>query len=549
MTLKFQSHCDRWLFCGVVLLAVLTVPQMLCLPLTADTEHYDVQAHCALNGGVLYRDVLEPNLPGVVWVHMLVRSVAGWSSEVMRAFDLIVLLAIGVLLSKCLGISMRGEGAMHAGLVMLFLWWCYVSLPEWCHCQRDLWMLLPALGALTLRQARRGACDVDKPAHSYTSAIVLEGFLWGIAFWLKPFIAVPVICVCAVSGWLEGSSARFLRESCAVLVGGLIAGGFGAIWLVSSGAWGPFWDVALHWNPEYFSSRQNRWTVDRVAALYNWLHPWWWAHLVTLPIALKQLSQQFSRRHVTPTCGGRSRNLLAAFYLGWMLQTICLQHPLLYIHASGVLLALGIAVDAACRKFANHPMAGPLLASSLALLVVSSPATQPSRLAWWRACLQDGPTELVQDSLQQSQIVNHSQLEPALDFIRQQNVRDGELTVYSGYLVGVYRELDLAPSTRFVLLDVEARVFPSRVGEMASSLDQSHQRFVISNLIESGFPPSELGDGDSHSEPRLPHAFPASRLHEFPYNQQLVFRSGPYLVHEITSPVESLTTEYLPLAN
>ena len=294
MPLKFQSHSDHWLFCGVVLLAVLTVPQMLCLPLTADTEHYDVQAHCALNGGVLYRDVLEPNLPGVVWIHMLVRTVAGWSSEVMRAFDLIVLLAIGVLLSKCLGISMRGEGAVHTGFVMLFLWWCYVSLPEWCHCQRDIWMLLPALGALALRQTRRGASDVDKPASSYMSAIVLEGFLWGIAFWLKPFIAVPVICVCGISGSLEGSRARFLRESCAVLVGGLIAGGMGAIWLIASGAWGPFWDVALHWNPEYFSSRQNRWTVDRIAALYRWLHPWWWAHLIAIPVALRQLSQQLS---------------------------------------------------------------------------------------------------------------------------------------------------------------------------------------------------------------------------------------------------------------
>ena len=133
------------------------------------------------------------------------------------------------------------------------------------------------------------------------------------------------------------------------------------------------------------------------------------------------------------------------------------------------------------------------------------------------ACLQEGPTELVQDGLQQSKIVNHSQLETALDFIRQQNLRDGELTVYSGYLVGVYRELDIEPSTRFVLLDVEARVFPSRVGEMAQSLDQSQQRFVISNLIESGFPPSDLGDGDSRSEP-------ACRRHS-PHHGSMSFRT------------------------
>jgi hypothetical protein len=58
MPLRFHSLSDKCLFGGVMLLAVLTVPQMLCLPLTADTEHYDVQADCALGGGVLYRDVL-----------------------------------------------------------------------------------------------------------------------------------------------------------------------------------------------------------------------------------------------------------------------------------------------------------------------------------------------------------------------------------------------------------------------------------------------------------------------------------------------------------
>ena len=63
-------------------------------------------------------------------------------------------------------------------------------------------------------------------------------------------------------------------------------------------------------------------------------------------------------------------------------------------------------------------------------------------------------------------------MEPVLNFIREQNVHDGELTVYSGYLVGVYRDLDVRPSTRFVLLDVEARVFPSHVDEMEAALEK-----------------------------------------------------------------------------
>lgn len=549
MPFKFHSPGDGRLCCAVLLLALLTVPQMLCLPLTADTEHYDVQAHCALNGGVLYRDVLEPNLPGVVWIHMLVRTVAGWSSEVLRAFDLLVVLAMAVVFTRCLGIPLRRENAVHAGFVMLFLWWCYVSLPEWCHCQRDIWLLLPALGAVVVRQGRRRLSDAPSSTARLRCAAVLEGLLWGIGFWLKPFVALPAVCVCMASARTADSYLRFLRESLGVLVGGLIAGAIGMLWLISTGAWEPFWDVALRWNPEYFASRQNRWTAERVAGLYQWLFPWWWAHLIALPVALNQVVRLYSRGRFATTPESHHRAVLAAFYLGWMIQVMCLQHPLLYIHASGVLLALGIAVDAAYRRSVDQPTAWPLLAATVSLLVVTTPATSFSRLSWWGACLREGPTTAAQDALQQSPIVNRTQLEPVLSFLRESDIEDGELTVYSGYLVGIYRALDLQPSTRFALLDVEARVFPSRVSEMTSALSRSRQRFVVSNLIESGFPPEQIDPETTHTEPQLPTAFPASRLAEFPYNQRLVFRSGPYLIHEVHSPVGTLTTDYLPLAD
>ena len=85
-----MSRC-RVLIAGPLLaLLVSQVPNFLQLTLTPDAVLYDVQARCLLEGGVLYRDVLEPNLPGVVWIHVAVRSVAGWSPEVLRMFDLIV---------------------------------------------------------------------------------------------------------------------------------------------------------------------------------------------------------------------------------------------------------------------------------------------------------------------------------------------------------------------------------------------------------------------------------------------------------------------------
>ena len=76
-----------------LLLLTLTVPLFVCAPVTSDVSLFDVQAMTVLKDGVLYRDVLEPNLPGIVWIHVLFRSVAGWSSEAVRGFDLAVFFA------------------------------------------------------------------------------------------------------------------------------------------------------------------------------------------------------------------------------------------------------------------------------------------------------------------------------------------------------------------------------------------------------------------------------------------------------------------------
>ena len=105
-----------------------------------------------LSGGVLYRDVFETNLPGIVWIHAAIRTLAGWSSEAMRLVDVAVFGAIVWLLMRLL----RRQGASAAVRVATAFacCWCYLSVSEWCHCQRDTWMLLPALAAVSLRLRR-----------------------------------------------------------------------------------------------------------------------------------------------------------------------------------------------------------------------------------------------------------------------------------------------------------------------------------------------------------------------------------------------------------
>ena len=70
---------------GALVVAAVRGPLFLCAPLGPDPVMYDLQARVVDDGGVLYRDILEPNLPGAVWIHSVVRHIAGWSSEALRA--------------------------------------------------------------------------------------------------------------------------------------------------------------------------------------------------------------------------------------------------------------------------------------------------------------------------------------------------------------------------------------------------------------------------------------------------------------------------------
>lgn len=120
------------------------------MPVTNDVSYSDIQARTALRGGVLYRDMVEPNLPGVVWIHMLVRSVAGWSTEALRIFDLVIFSLIAVVFG--IGNSRGSESRTVGCWTALALVLAYFSVSEWCHVQRDVWLLLPVAVSILLRQ-------------------------------------------------------------------------------------------------------------------------------------------------------------------------------------------------------------------------------------------------------------------------------------------------------------------------------------------------------------------------------------------------------------
>src|SRR5205823_212081 len=74
-------------------LLAVNLPGFVCLGLDSDILMYDLCARRVLAGDVHYRDLLETNFPGIVWAHMAIRTVFGWRPEVLRAADVVIVLA------------------------------------------------------------------------------------------------------------------------------------------------------------------------------------------------------------------------------------------------------------------------------------------------------------------------------------------------------------------------------------------------------------------------------------------------------------------------
>src|SRR5271170_7185848 len=136
--LRFSGITSWLVHLGIL---IVGVPLFICMPLWVDTTYHDMSARNILWGGVHYRDIFETNLPGMVWLHALVRPVIGWSSEAIRIADFLVVGASILLLSRWLSrIGIRRSGQVWFVAAAFFF---YLNESEFIHCQRDSWMLLP----------------------------------------------------------------------------------------------------------------------------------------------------------------------------------------------------------------------------------------------------------------------------------------------------------------------------------------------------------------------------------------------------------------------
>ncbi len=246
---------------------VAGVPIFLCMPVWFDTYHYDVCIRTLMHGGVLYRDVFDNNLPGIVWLQTGVRLLVGWRTDAIRLADLAFFTGGVLLLLRWVP---RGARIWTAVAFYTF----YLFVPETCPCERDIWMLLPALIGLTLRRAQVRRLVQGSPAVlAVVGRAAAEGLWWGAGVWIKPFVFVPGFA-CWFVGLLQvlrlrkGRAWLLTADAAGLLAGGAIAGGLGLLWLWRSGSWPYFWDILLVWNRDY-------------AAFTNRVRlPHWWVFMV-----------------------------------------------------------------------------------------------------------------------------------------------------------------------------------------------------------------------------------------------------------------------------
>jgi len=580
----------------LLLLLVINVPLFLCMPLTDDAAMFDLQALNLLRGGVLYRDILEPNLPGVIWIHALVRAALGTSSLALRAVDVLFFSVFALLSRNWLGSCGRPRAA-QAWLVLV-LFFCYFSLSEWCHCQRDVWLLVPALAGLTLRRRQMARLRTAPSPPRWVVGLVsgptvgwafCEGMCWGAGVWLKPTMILPAACCWGLSVFCIRSWRSSLVDLVGLVSGGLLIGGLGVAWLVWSGAWPYFVTTLVEWNPQYMAAAREQWTLTRYVAMQVRFFPWQLLHLAAIPIAVAAVGRQgWKSRKVEKSKSERVQesriagtdasdfstfppfhfstpSLLSVFYLAWLVQSYLLQHLFDYVHAPALLLAIVLvaaswarrpaaaAAAADDRDSADEPAtkAGPdstmgrfawrLSVAAFAILaLLTTPVVSLPRLACWPACVTQGSTAEVRDRLKTFSVPSWRDLERVAAFLGDQGVRDEELTCYNSSLVHLYGILGLGPSTRYVYLEQVAIYFPERREAFLQALLDSRQRYVVTDLIASGLTPGGIARLCAEGPLARPPRFPSHLRDVYPWSQPAVFRAGPYLVHRIERPLGRL---------
>jgi hypothetical protein len=392
----------------------------------------------------------------------------------------------------------------------------YFSTNEWCHCQRDVWMLPACLVALGLRNRQTDRLVRANPPARLVGWAVLEGAVWAAAVWIKPWVVVPGFVTWVISARhataAPGAGRRLAADVVGLLTGGLAVGGLGVAWLVATGAWNPFLDVMFGWNREYFGSNMFG-EASKGQVVLSWFSrffPWCLVHFAAVPFAVKTL---FDRRRAGPAPA-----LRAGFYLAWLMQSLLLQHWFDYVHVPGVFLGLTLlAAEVPPRR---NTLGGWLIVAFLVLCAGwRSGRLTVERAEIWSECVSGGATPDMKFRTAKLHWFPWPDTARAAEFLRGLDVRDGEVNCFNDSTISLYTDLDIRPPTRFLLPEIHLGIFRNRRDVLLTSFAQSRQRYLVCTVIPG----------------RNPHLYAAlSGNDPLPgLKDRVVFRSGAIVVFRL----------------
>ncbi len=556
---------------------VAGVPLFVCMPPWNDVTLHDLAARSILRGGVHYRDVFDTNLPGIDWSMAAVRAVFGWSYEVMRAVDLVMIATIVVVLCGWIR-NCGAERYTVAWFVAAVAMW-YLFTSEFNHIQRDPWMLLPAVLAARFRVKQIGRAGSGQ---SLLRLAILEGFLWGVAVWIKPHVVIPALGVWLVSVVLllrNESARRVAGDFGGLMLGGLLAGVPGIVWLVTTGAWPYFLDIFLNWNPDYLSEAGH--VFDRFDRAFVCFRPESSLHFAAIPLALLALweARVWSRRSGEPAKiplsdalylrsaseqSAASRAILAALYLAWFAQAVLVQKAFDYVHVPLLLLAMaliashrwsfgfvylvwfivvGVLVNVAEANPGARPIIRAIDPKTSYLKFEKHPLANWEVVKLWPRCWGEGSSPELRDKLGQYTDIHCGtrwrELNDVAGYLRTVDppLGPGELNCWHDGTHPLYLMLDLEPATRYMHYGTAFGI-KSKREIIAREVAVSRQRYVVSDLQRTrwdrnaSYDPASWRLGDP-----LPVWLPPNERRKFPWNQPVVFRSGRYVVHHVTQPL------------
>jgi hypothetical protein len=423
----------------------------------------------------------------------LLYSIPGLVSSIRPVFRPLLCLPIVYYLVSLLQPPLRPDLAGRTALMMLLLLALGPFLPS--ALDKDVWMLLPALAALSLGAQRLQQLGSPVPGPAFRGAfmLVVEGACWAGAVAWTASVAVPAaLCLLlsfAVATRISpGGAKRWARESAAVLacafgIGCLtvVCRGFGsqARWALLNGVFlggNPFLDHPTWLWQSDFSCRM---LCQALLCLF---------HLAAVPLAV------LSCYHALTSGPDQTSTpcplwIAGAFYLGWSCQPPLVSEQL-FFNLVLVLLAVGIV--------ASYALSLPRRWSPLVLGVLLLPMTfhflpplhacvpklfSPDYLAAWRQCWREGSSPAVRDRLTAGdprKLTNWSALAEVKAYLLTQAVADGELTCLHVSTDSLWSELRVSPCSTCLMIEPALCLLPSaRAQEMIDVVFSAKPKYIV----------------------------------------------------------------------